>query len=161
MACVSAQSCPTLCILVDCSPPGSSVHGISQARIQDWLAISYSRGSSQPKDGTHVSCISCIGRWVLYNSATWEAQQGINIKFLIVGKLKISFRLKRCCCSVSKSSLTLQIPWTAAYLSFTISQSLLKFMSIESVMPFNHLILCCLPPSPPALSLSQHHGLFW
>ena len=107
MACVSAQSCPTLCILVDCSPPGSSVHGISQARIQDWLAISYSRGSSQPKDGTHVSCISCIGRWVLYNSATWEAQQGINIKFLIVGKLKISFRLKRCCCSVSKSSLTL------------------------------------------------------
>ena len=44
------QSCPTLCDPMDCSPPGSSVHGISQARIQEWVAISFSRGSSQPKD---------------------------------------------------------------------------------------------------------------
>ena len=41
-----AQSCPTLCDPVDCSPPGSSVHGILQARILEWVAISFSRGSS-------------------------------------------------------------------------------------------------------------------
>ena len=41
-----AQSCPTLCHPMDCSPPGSSVHGILQARILEWVAISFSRGSS-------------------------------------------------------------------------------------------------------------------
>ena len=45
-----AQSCPTLCDPMDCSPPGSSVHGIFQARVLEWVAISFSRGSSQPKD---------------------------------------------------------------------------------------------------------------
>ena len=53
-----AQSCPTLCHPVDCSPPGSSAHGILQARILDWVAISSSRVSSQPRDWTHVSCIA-------------------------------------------------------------------------------------------------------
>ena len=53
-----AQSCPTLCDPMDCSPPGSSVHGISQARILEWVAISYSRGSFLPSDQTRVSCIS-------------------------------------------------------------------------------------------------------
>ena len=53
-----AQSCPTLCDLVDCSPPGSSVHGILQARILEWVAISFSRGSSQPRDWTQVSYIA-------------------------------------------------------------------------------------------------------
>ena len=49
------QSCPTLCNPVDCSPPGSSVHGILQARILEWVAISFSRGSSRPRDWTQVS----------------------------------------------------------------------------------------------------------
>ena len=53
-----AQSCPTLCDPVDCSPPGSSIHGILQARILDWVAISFSRGSSRPRDRTQVSCIA-------------------------------------------------------------------------------------------------------
>ena len=44
------QSCLTLCDLMDCSPPGSSVHGILQARILEWVAISFSRGLSQPRD---------------------------------------------------------------------------------------------------------------
>ena len=47
---------------LDCSPPGSSVHGISQARVLNQVAISSSRGSSPPRDQTHVSCVSCIGR---------------------------------------------------------------------------------------------------
>ena len=45
---------------MDCSPPGSSVHGISQARILEWVAISSSRGSSWPGDRTHLFCVSCI-----------------------------------------------------------------------------------------------------
>ena len=52
--------CPTLCVPMDCSPPGSSVHGILQARILEWVAISWSRWSSQPRDRTCICCISCI-----------------------------------------------------------------------------------------------------
>ena len=68
-----AQSCPALCNPMDCSPPGSSIHGILQARILEWVAIPFSRGSSQPKDQTRVSCISCIGRQILYHWATWKS----------------------------------------------------------------------------------------
>ena len=48
------QLCPTLCDSVDCSPPGSSVHGILQARILEWVTISFSRGSSRPRDRSWV-----------------------------------------------------------------------------------------------------------
>ena len=51
-----AQSCPTLCDPMDCDPPGSSVHGILQARILEWLAVPFSRGSPWPRDQTWVSC---------------------------------------------------------------------------------------------------------
>ena len=53
--------------LWNCGPPGSSVHGILQARILEWVAISSSRVSSQPKDRTCVSYVSCIGSKVLYH----------------------------------------------------------------------------------------------
>ena len=56
----SLQSCPALCDPIDCSPPGSSVHGILQARILEWGAISFSRASSQHRDQTQVSHI--VGR---------------------------------------------------------------------------------------------------
>ena len=52
-----AQSCPTLCDPMDCSLPGSSLHGILQARVLEWVAISFSRGSSWPRDWTQVSRI--------------------------------------------------------------------------------------------------------
>ena len=55
------QSCTILCNLMDCSPPGSSVHGILQARILVWVAIPFSRGSSQPRDRTCIFCI--VGRF--------------------------------------------------------------------------------------------------
>ena len=61
------QSCPTLCNPMDCSPPGSFVHGILQTRTLEWVAISFSRGSSQPRDWTHVSCVSCTSRQTLYH----------------------------------------------------------------------------------------------
>ena len=56
--CLVAQSCLTLCDLMDCSLPGPSVHGISQARKLEWVSIPFSRGSSQPGILTHVSCIT-------------------------------------------------------------------------------------------------------
>ena len=61
-----------------CSLPGSSVHGIFQARILQWVAISFSRGSSQLRDWAHISCISCTGKQFLYHSATWEAHLAYN-----------------------------------------------------------------------------------
>ena len=61
----SLQSCPTLCSPMDCSLSGSSVHGIFQARILEWVAMPSSRGSSQPRDWTSVSCVSCVTRGFL------------------------------------------------------------------------------------------------
>ena len=60
-----AQSCPTLCDPIDCSLPGSSVHEVFQAGVLDWVAISFSRGSSQSRDRTHVSCTAgrCFIHW--------------------------------------------------------------------------------------------------
>ena len=70
LAYLCAQSSPTLCNPISCSLPGSSVHGISQARILEWVILSCSRGSAPFRDWTHISC---IGRWILYHWATWEA----------------------------------------------------------------------------------------
>ena len=70
--CMSARvlSCVPLCDLIDCNWQGFSVHGVLQARILEWVAIFSSRGSSRPKAWTHISCISFIGRQILYHSAT-------------------------------------------------------------------------------------------
>ena len=68
--CARIQSHLTLCDPRDCGPLGSSVHVIFQARILEWVSISYSRESSQPREQTQVSC---IGRQVLYHCAAWEA----------------------------------------------------------------------------------------
>ena len=72
--CACSVSRVWLCDPRDCSLPGSSVHGISQARILEWVAISFSRGSSRLRDWI---CIPCIGRWILYHWATWEVH-GLN-----------------------------------------------------------------------------------
>ena len=71
---MSLQSCLTLCNPVDHSLPGSSVHGILQARILEWVAIPSSRESSWPRDWTCVSCVSYSGRWFYTTSTSWEAQ---------------------------------------------------------------------------------------
>ena len=65
------------CDLMDCSPPGSSVHGIFQARILEWVVISSSRGSSPFRDWAFVFC---IGRWILYHWGTWESPALENIE---------------------------------------------------------------------------------
>ena len=68
-----AQSCSTLWDSMKCSPPGSSGHGILWARMLERVIISSSWGSSRPRDRTHVSCISCTGKRILYHCTTWEA----------------------------------------------------------------------------------------
>ena len=67
----SLQSCPTLCDPMDYGPLGSSVHGLLQAKILEWVAISSSRGSFQSRDWTHIFCIFCLGRQILYHWVTW------------------------------------------------------------------------------------------
>ena len=76
-----AKSCLTLCDPMDCSPQGSSVHGILQARILEWVAISFSRASSQPRNRTQASCI--IGRFFYQLSRKgdkWRQLKDIFIK---------------------------------------------------------------------------------
>ena len=79
-----AQSCPTLCDPTDCSPPGSSVRGILQARVPEWVAIPFSRVSSQPRDRTLVSC-----RQILYPLSYREVLTVV-LLFFFHGHLKIN-----------------------------------------------------------------------
>ena len=121
--CSVNQLCPTLQWSHGLSLPGSSVHGISQARTLEWVAISFSKASSQPRDQI---CLSCIGRWVLYCWATWE-----------LPLLTLSASVQ------SLSCVRLFVtPWTAACQASLSIRSQPKPMSIKSVMPSNHLILC-------------------
>ena len=78
----SLQSCPTPCEPMDCSPPGSSVHGILQARILEWVAMPFSRESSQPRDRTHISCVSCIAGGLFTHWTTWEASNNNRCTYL-------------------------------------------------------------------------------
>ena len=125
---ISCSVMSALCSLMDCSLPGSSVHGILQTRILEWVVIPLSRESSQPRDWTRVSCI--VGGF-------------FTIQFSSVQSL---------------SHVRLFVtPWTAACqasLSITNSQNSLKLTNIELVMPSNCLILCCpfssCPQSVPA-----------
>ena len=134
------------------------IHGILQARILEWVPISCFRGSSEPRDRTHIFC---IGRQILYYWATWEAPIWLSnwtilIKtyrhdFVNQEKKKKLFRGKKiqkiswCQTVQSLSHVWLFATlWTAARqvsLSITNSRTWLKLMSIELVMPSNHLIL--------------------
>ena len=104
------QSCLTLWNPVDCTPPGSSVHGILQARILEWVAISFSRGSSRPRDRTRVSRIA--GRhfnlW-----ATREDVWSIDIIIYYGGENKRDFSLKFFLFRIPKAT------WVACTLTFT------------------------------------------
>ena len=84
------------CHPTDCSLPGFSVPGIFQARILGWVAISYSRGSSWPRDQTLTSWVSYIGRWVLHHCATWEAQNSW-IGWVLFAVFRIFFVMLGCC----------------------------------------------------------------
>ena len=133
--CSVTQPCLTLCNCMDCSPPGSSVHGISQARILELAAISYSRGSSQPRGRTCNSCISYISRQILYHSTMpWENH---NSKIPMHPNVQFS--------SDAQLQPTLCDPMDCSTPGFPGHHQLLellKLMCIELVMPSNHVILC-------------------
>ena len=78
--CSVTQLCQTLCNLMDCGPPGSSVRRISQAKILELVVISALRGSSPPRDRTRISYVPFIGWWILYHWATWEAPVNISTR---------------------------------------------------------------------------------
>ena len=102
--CLVTKSCLTLCNRMDCSPPGSSVHVVSQARILKWIAVSFSRGSSPLRDCT---LISCIGRRILYHWATREAH--MYKKWNVVYKKRMLFSIKKE--GNSYTSYNMDEPW--------------------------------------------------
>ena len=138
----SLQLCPTLC---SSSPLGSSVHGIFQARILEWVAMPSFRGSSQPRDWT---CILCLLHWQVGSLPLAPPGKPLHLSFSSVHFSRSVVSDFATPCTASRQ----------ASLSITNSRSLPKLMSIESVMPSNHLILC--RPLPSCLYLSQHQGLF-
>jgi len=73
LACSAAQSCPTLCDPRDCNPPGSSVHGILQARILEWVAISSSEDLPNPKIKSMSLVSSALPGGFFTTGTTWEA----------------------------------------------------------------------------------------
>ena len=112
-----AQLYKILCDPMDHSLPGYSVLGILQARILEWVAISYSRGSSRPRNQTHIFCISCTGRWILFHCTTWEASYILFPLFL-----RYNWHIKSTITSLKwskvKSLSRVQLfvtPWTVAY----------------------------------------------
>ena len=153
-----------------CSSPGSSVHSISQARILEWVAISFFRGSPRPRDQTWVSCMAgdslptdpCMhvsreGVLVICYECLHEScaratclhimhHSGTCKSMLPLVFFRSQFDVSQFSSVQSLSCVWLStIPWTAARqasLSITNSRSSLKFTSIESVMPSSHLILC-------------------
>ena len=127
------QLCPTLCDPTDCSLPSSSVHGILQARILEWVAIPFSRGSCRPRDWTWDSCFA--GRFFTI-WATSSVQSLCHVWLFAT-------------------------PWTAARqasLSITNSRSLPKLVHRvgDAIQPSHPLS----SPSPPAPDPSQHQSLF-
>ena len=98
------QLCPTLCNPVDCSLPGSFLHGILQARILEWVAISFSRGSSRPRDQTGVSCIA--GR--RFN--LWATSSVISKNYTTAWRCSL--------CLLIASAYELRIVWRKSYKSY-------------------------------------------
>ena len=106
---IHAQLCPTLCNSLNCSPPGSSVPRILQARVLEWGAISSSEGSSPPRDHMLLSCLSCIGSRFSTSSATCTGFSFFGFK---TRKLRTLFRA----CWVTQWCPTLRAPmdWSPA-----------------------------------------------
>ena len=144
---VLCQLCLTLCHPMDCGPPGSSVHEILPARILEWVATSYFRGSSGPKDRTHVSWVSCIDRQILYHWATWKA---------------LVIYISQSVSSVAQSCPTLCDPRNRSTPGLPVHHQLPAFTQThvhqvsDAIQPSHPLS----SPSPPTPNPSQHQSLF-
>ena len=132
-------------------PPGSSVHGILQARMLEWVAISFSRGPSWPRDWTNVSYISCIGRWISYHCAAWEYPCGLFI-----------YTLSDQIGSFAQSCPTLCDPMNHSTPGLPVYHQLPEYTEThahrvsDAIQPSHPLS----SPSPLAPNSSQHQSLF-
>ena len=156
--CICDDACDihvTLCNPMDYSLPGSSVHGILQARILEWLAIPFSRGSSQSRDWSQVFGIA--GRFFIV-WATWEAKDiyDISITYICVCVcVYISVQFTQFCpnfCDPMNHSMP-GLPVHHQFPEFT--QTHVHWVS-DAIQPSHPLS----SPSPPIFNLSQHPGLF-
>ena len=122
------QLCPNLCDPVDCSPPGSSVHGVSQAKILEWVVIPFSRGSSWPRNWTQVSLIvgSFFTIW-----ATREAQRTWYLSVCNFVSFRNILKFSFWCCPLPDSRFSV------------VCCPLYQFMTPHP---------CCQDPQPPASS---------
>ena len=115
----SLQSCPTLCNTMDCSLPGSSVHGILQTKILERIVMPFSRGSSWPEDHTHISCGFCITVKILYHWVTGEAQNAGKVpKSSTLFWCNLSKNRSRFCRYSPKGSLRLWYQWQAQVVTY-------------------------------------------
>ena len=104
------QSCPTLHNPIDCGPQGPSVHGILQARILEWITISFSRGSSQPRDQTLLPYVSCTAGGFFTISTPWGAPRYIyNTTLMAESQEDLKFLLTRVKEESKKAGLKLNI----------------------------------------------------
>ena len=101
-----------LCNPMNCSPPGFPVHGIFQAKTMDSVSISYSRGSSRPRNGPYVSSISWIGRWIFFFTMALPGKSEVHC-------WRLGCDLKKCCTwfvekemATHSSTLAWKTPWT-------------------------------------------------
>ena len=141
--CVCAQSLsrvPLFRNFMDCSPPDSSVRGISQARTLEWVVIPSTRASFRLRDQNHNSCISCIGKWILYHWATWEAPYyGVLLKQMaryLTPRLWLHFSVSSIVyissvSSVAKLCPTLCYPMDCSTLSFPVHHQLPELVQIH------------------------------
>ena len=107
------QLCLTLCNSMDCGPPGYSVHGIPQEKSLEWVAISYSRGSSQPRDQIHICYVSALAGRFFTTTATWEAPRERIYGFKATWKLSISSFLL----NITSKTNFLLLPWVILWIS--------------------------------------------
>ena len=144
-----ALSCPTLCEPMDCNWAGSSVHGVLQARILEWVAISFSRESFPARNWTQISFTA--GRFFTV-WATRKAQRKVSVQFS----------------SVAQSCPTLCDPMNPSMPGLPDhhqTRSSLRLTSIESMMPSSHLILCLplllLPSIPPSIRVFSNESILF
>ena len=122
------QLCPILCNPKNCCSQGSPVHGISQARILEWVSNSFSRGSSQHGDGTWVSCIA--GRFF----TIWATREAHNQSFFFV--FNDNFKVVRCYCLCYFYYIWQLGMLKTLFLQYCIHLQILNTMTIENLVLF-------------------------
>ena len=140
---VVSQLCPTLCSPMDCSSPGSSVHGILQARILEQIVIPFSRGSSWPRDQTQASCIA--GRFF----TIWATRELHPCLFRGFSSIQLLSRVWL------SNPMDCSRPGFLVHHQFLLTQTHDHWVS-DVIQPSHPLLL----PSPPAFNISQHQDLF-